>query len=149
MGLRHSIKKYMIDKKLEGTIKEASDFIELWKKFHEIFKNTISKGHVSADKEKELLSVKNLISSRYEDLMDLVGAKPLKRFITNPSVYNILSVKNVSIMSDDRLKVLEKDWEESLRYLAALLSRLKRKKNRLEGFNRFAFALKKGISRFK
>ena len=139
----------MIDKKLENNIKKTKDFIEIWSKFRNIFKNAVSGDHVSEDKEKELLSVRNLVDSRYEDLMDSLGVKPLKRFLASPSVYNVLSFKKLSIMSDEKLDAAGRDWEESSEFLTKVLDRLERKKKRIEGFNKFFFVLKKGMDRFK
>lgn len=135
----------MIDKKLEDNIKKAKEFIEMWEKFYGIFNNTISVNHVSDNKEEEFLSVKNLANARYEDLMDSLEVKPLKRFIISPAVYNIISLDKLSIMSDEKLGSARRDWGESLTFLKALLARLEKKKERIRGFSRFAFMLKKGI----
>ena len=139
----------MIDRKLEGDIKKTKEFIELWDKFHQIFKDAISENHVSESKEKEILATKSLVGSRYEDLMDTLGKRPLERFIMSPSVYNILSLEKISIVSDRRLDALDCDWREAQRSLKALFERLERKKRRIGNLNRFAFALKKGVRRKK
>ncbi len=137
----------MIDRKLEANIKKTKEFIEIWDKFSRIFKNTVSGNHVSIDEEREFLSTKTLVNSRYEDLMDSLGVKPLKRFIMSPSIYNVLSLEKISIMSDEKFDTVDKDWEESSRFLTVLLERLKTKKRRIEGFNRFFFVTKKAIRR--
>ena len=139
----------MIDRKLEANIKKTKEFMEIWDKFSRIFKATISGNHVSADEEKEFLSTKALVNSRYEDLMDLLGVKPLKRFIISPSIYNVLSLEKISIMSDEKLNAVDKDWDESSKFLTALFKRLESKKRRIEGFNRFFFVVKKGMRRRK
>ena len=139
----------MIDRKLEANIKKTKEFIEIWDKFNRIFKNTISENHVSIDEEKEFLSTKALVNSRYEDLMDSLGVKPLKRFIMSPSIYSVLSLEKISIMSDEKLGMVDKDWKESSKFLTALFKRLESKKRRIEGFNRFFFMAKKGIRRKK
>ncbi len=137
----------MIDRKLEANIKKTKEFIEIWDEFNRIFKATISENHVSIDEEKEFLSTKTLVNSRYEDLMDSLGVKPLKRFIMSPSIYNVLSLEKISIMSDEKFDTVDKDWEESSKFLTALFERLKTKKRRIEGFNRFFFVTKKAIRR--
>ncbi|MGB2705275.1 MAG: hypothetical protein WBC74_00210 [Candidatus Omnitrophota bacterium] len=128
----------MIDRKLEGNIKKTKEFVEIWGNFRKIFKN---------NDEKNFLATRTLVNSRYDDLMDSIGEKPIKRFIKNEPLYNILSLENLSIMSDERLKKLDKDWNESSGYLSSLLERLERKKRRIEGFNRFFFLLKNVIRR--
>ena len=136
----------MIDKKLESNIKKTKEFMEIWAKFHGIFKNTISENHVDSLIEEEFLSTKTLVSSRYEDLMDSLGMKPLKRFISSPSIYDVLSIKGLSIMSDEKINEVKNNWDESDKFLKSLLSRLERKKRRIEGFNKFYLSLKRRIA---
>lgn len=135
----------MVDKKLEENIRKAEDLIEIWDKFHRIFERAVSKGQVGSDGEEEFVSVRNLVSSRYEDLMDSMGVKPLRRFIVGSHVYNILSLDKLSIMSDEKQKAVEDDWRLSGEFLGSLRDRLKRKKKRIEGFNRFWLLAKRKI----
>jgi len=139
----------MVDKKLEENIKKTKEFIEIWNKFHSIFKNVITEDHITEGKEMEFLSIKELVSSRYEDLMDSLEVKPLRRFILSPFIYNVLSIDKLSTVSDEKLKVMDKDWVESDKFLSSLFGRLKRKKKRIEGFNKFLFVLKKNMSKFR
>ena len=133
----------MIDKKLEDNIKKTKDFIEIWNKFHNIFSKATAENHVSENKEKEFLSVRNLANSRYEDLMDSMEVKPLKRFIISPAVYGVLALDKLSIISDERLCALDKNWNESIKFLTTMLARLENRKRRIGGFSRFAIFSKK------
>jgi len=133
----------MVDKNLEDNIKKTKDFIELWKKFHKVFRGTTSGSHINDEKELEFLNIKELAYSRYEDLMDSLGVKPLRRFIKSPSVYTILDIEKIAIMSDEKLKAVDKNWEGSWDFLNSLLQRLERNKKRLEGFNKFIFMMRK------
>ena len=139
----------MIDKQLESNIRKAKEFIELWDKFHVVFRNTVSGNRVGEKEEQNFLSIRELVNSRYEDLMDSLEIKPLKRFTMNTALCNVLSLERISIMSDERQKAVDADWTESSRFLNSLLERLMRKKRRIESFNKFAFVLKKGINRFR
>ena len=136
----------MIDKKLESNIKKTKEFIEIWKRFYQTFSNTISHSHVDENKEKEFLSTRDVVNSRYEDLMDSLEVKPLKRHIMTPFVYNIFSIDKISIMSDEKLKEVNKEWEKSGEFLHSLLRRLEKKKDKIKSFNRFAFQIKKKIT---
>jgi len=137
----------MIDRKLEANIKKTKEFMEIWDKFNHIFKATISGDHVSINEEEEFLSSKALVNSRYEDLMDSLGVKPLKRFIMSASLYNVLSLEVISIMSDEKLHAVDRDWEESSKFLTSLLKKLETKKRRIKDFNKFLFVAKKEIRR--
>ena len=133
----------MIDKKLENNIKKTKEFIEIWSKFGNIFQKTLSEGHVGSEREKEFISAKSLVDSRYDDLMDSLGVKPLKRFMMSPAIYNVFLIGKLSIMSDDKIKKLEENLSESNKFLEALFSRLERKKHKIEGFNRFYLSLRR------
>lgn len=135
----------MVDRILEENIKKTRNFIEIWDKVHNIFKNAIAENHISKKKEAELSSARNLADSRYEDLMDSLGVKPLKRFLMGPAVYNVLSFGNVSIMSDEKLSTVDKDWTESFKFLETLLERLERKKRRIGSFNKAAFVMRRFV----
>jgi len=139
----------MKDKKLEDNIKKAEDFIEIWDKFHHIFKNALSEAHVTEEKDDEFIATKDLVNSRYEDLMDSLEVKPLKRFLISPTVYNILALDRISTMSDERLKIVAEDWSGAFEFLYSLLNRLRKKKKRIEGFNKFFFIMKKKFNRVK
>ncbi|MFH1594072.1 MAG: hypothetical protein ABID09_05200 [Candidatus Omnitrophota bacterium] len=139
----------MIDKRLEANIRKTKQFIELWDKFHTFFNKTICENCVSEENEKEFVSIRVLVNSRYEDLMDGLGVKPLKRFMINPSITSLLTLEKIGIMSDTKGKAVNDSWADSSGYLNLLLERLKRKKRRIEGFNRFFFVLKNGPVRFR
>lgn len=139
----------MIDKSLEDSIKKTRHFIEIWNKFHDIFKKMISQNHVDGGKEKEFLSARELAGSRYEDLMDSLSVKPIRRFVIGRAVFNVLSFDSVFAMSDEKLELFDKNWAESFVFLKELLDRLERKKRRIGNVNRFAFTVKKKINRFR
>jgi hypothetical protein len=133
----------MKDKRLEANIKKAKDFLEIWKKFHNVFRNVFSGNTINKKEERHFLSTRELVNSRYDDLMDSLGVKPIRRFITGEAVYSILSIEDLSVMSDEKLHMVERNWEESFTFLRSLLERLERKKRRIGGFNTVAFAVKK------
>ena len=139
----------MIDKNLEINIKKTKNFIEIWNEFHRIFKNMLLDNTLNKEAEKNFLSTKTLVNARYDDLMDSLGVKPIGRFIKSEPIYDVLSLENLSIISDERLKEVRQNWEESSRHLGALLERLEKKKRRIEGFNSFAFGLKKKLTKVK
>lgn len=139
----------MVDKELEFNIKKTKDFIEIWGKFHSIFNNTFRDGSLNNDEEKNFLSTKALVNSRYDDLMDSLGVKPIDRFIKSEVIYSILSITDLSIMSDEKIENINKNWNKSSEFLEVLLERLKRKQKRIEGFNKFFFVMKKGLVKLK
>ena len=45
----------MVDRKTESSIKASKSFIELWVKFHSMYKEAIAKDNISRDDEEKLL----------------------------------------------------------------------------------------------
>ncbi|MBL7158326.1 MAG: hypothetical protein ISS91_02335 [Candidatus Omnitrophica bacterium] len=132
----------MTDKKIDRNIKKTRDFIESWKSFYTIFKGVLSKSTIDKKKEEEFLSTKGLISVRYEDLMDDIGVRPSMRVLKSDSIYNVLSLDELSTISDESLRNIGQQWKNSFSLLEALLSRLERNKKRLKNFSRFSIIIK-------
>ena len=130
----------MIDKKLEANIKKGKEFVEIWNNFRRMFEN--SEGE-------NFTATKKLINTRFDDLMDSLGEGPLKRFIKNESLCNILSLGNITIMSDEKRKAVDNDWENSSEFLSRLFDRLERKKRRIEDMSPIGFGIKKGIAKIR
>ena len=136
----------MKDQKLETQIRKTQEFIELWHKFRQIYSQA-TKGDPPSG-EKDFLETKELVNFRFEDLMDDLGVKPLKRFLITGFIYEILSIKTLSFMSDEKSKAINKNWENSYNFLNATLARLERKKKRIGSFNKF-FVISKKILKGK
>ena len=133
----------MTDKKIDRNIKKAKDFIESWKRFHSIFKGALSKAAVDKKKEEEFLLTKDLISVRYEELMDDGGVKPARRVLKSDSIYSVLSLDKFSTISDESLRNIDQQWRNSFELLEGILRRLERNKKRLGNFSRFSIIIKK------
>ncbi|MFH1995457.1 MAG: hypothetical protein ABIJ27_00490 [Candidatus Omnitrophota bacterium] len=120
---------------LKGNIKNTKDFFELWIKFHGLYKDILKKESITRKDEENFLETKSLILSKYSTLTENFEFRymPHNR-ITDP-VEKILSVKNLSAMSEDRLKKVEEDWRDSYVFLNSIVERLENKKRRLDRFN--------------
>jgi len=139
----------MIDRELEKNIKKTRDFIEIWQNFHQVFREAVSGTAVNEDAEKRFLATRPLVDSRYDDLMDSLGVKPIKRFIAGECIYDLLLLERLSAMSDEKAVKLKKRWEESFAFLSALLGRLERKKRRIKDINKLAFFVKQGVGKLR
>ena len=125
----------MIDKKTEADIKMMSDFLELWIKFHSIYKEMASKGIITKDDEMKFLETKEIIQKKYEAMKGRLEFKymPYSR-LTDP-VSDILSLDRISFISERNLKKLNEDWRDSYIFSNNILERLKSKKRRIGEFN--------------
>jgi len=130
----------MIDKKLEANIKKVKEFMEIWNNFRGLFENS---------EVQNFAATKKLINTRFDDLMDSLGEGPLARFTKNEPLYNILSLQDIAIMSDERRKTVDNDWEDSSKFLGRLLGRLEKKKRRIEDMSPVGFGIKKGIAKIR
>ena len=129
----------MIDKKLEDNIKKMERFLEFWSKFHQLY----------SSKQDNFLSTRTLVNSRFQDLMDSVGMKHSQRLTKGFPVYEILSIENFSGMSDEKLKRIEECWTDSYHFLTSVLNQFKKKKKRIERFNKLVFVTKSFLKRIK
>lgn len=129
----------MIDKKLEDNIKNTKRFLEFWSKFHQLY----------SSKEENFLSTRTLVNSRFQDLMDSAGMKHSQRLTKGLPIYEILSIKSLSGMSDEKLKRIEECWTDSYYFLTSVLNRFQKKKKRIERFNKLVFTIKSFLRRKK
>ncbi len=129
----------MIDKKLEDNIKNTKRFLEFWSKFHQLY----------SSKEENFLSTRTLVNSRFQDLMDSAGMKHSQRLTKGLPIYEILSIENLSGMSDEKLKRIEECWTDSYYFLRGVLNRFQKKKKRIERFNKLVFTIKGFLRRKK
>jgi len=137
----------MKDPKLEENIKEICKFVEFWTKFHELYKEAIAKNPVPADKTNMFIATKDLVSNRFNDLLDALEIRHGERMTKCLPIFEILSLDDFSTMSDEKLDRLTDHWSDSYFYLYGILNRLKKKKRRIEKFNRFFFVIKKMVTR--
>src|SRR3972149_6376919 len=86
----------MIDKELEKKIKQIKEFMELWVKFHELYKSATKNRVISPDEEKAFLETKSLIARKYQALMDNLNIEPTAEDKTMDIISQVLSLETVS-----------------------------------------------------
>ena len=125
----------MVDKELEKKIKQLKEFMELWIKFHELYKSATKNRVISPDEEKAFLETKSLIARKYQALMDNLNIEPTAEDKTLDIISQILSLETVSSISDMQMRKIEGDWHESYISLNKLLGKLDNKKEELAKIN--------------
>ena len=125
----------MIDKKTEENIKNIDTFLESWGKFRQLYDEITAKSIVTKEDEALFSETQAIISKKYEDLKGNLEFKymPYGR-LTDP-ITEMLSLENVSNMSEERSGKIKKDWDDSYIFLNNILERLKNRKRRLEHFS--------------
>ncbi len=118
----------MVDKELEKKIKQIKEFMELWVKFHELYKSATKNRVISPDEEKAFLETKSLIARKYQALMDNLNIEPTAEDKTMDIISQVLSLETVSSISDMQMRKIENDWHDSYISLNKLLGKLENKR---------------------
>lgn len=133
----------MKDKKLEKKIKYLKEFMELWIKFHDLYKNALSKQAISPEEEKNFLETKSLIARKYQMLKEFLNLEPSSDDRTFDVISQVLSLEGVSTLSDLGMKKIESDWHNSYIQLNKMLGELESKTEELKLINTFGVFTRK------
>lgn len=136
----------MIDRDLEKKIKDTKEFIELWRKFHNLYKSAQEKASISPEEEESFLETKSLIARRYQALTDSLRLSLAPEDRTFDVISQVLSLKGVSSTSDLQMKSIEGDWHKSYITLNKILGGLENKKEALAEINPLGVAIRKVLS---
>ena len=137
----------MKDKQLESNIKNTEEFLEYWVKFNQIYKDSISVRQDSVAVKDIFFSTKEIVNNRFEDFLDSIGITHKQRVDRYFGIYRILSIKDLDIMSDEKIDQIKEDWTESFILLYDQLKRFKRKKLRIENINGIFFKINKFLNK--
>ena len=122
----------MIDKELELQIKRVKEFMQLWIKFHDMYKNSLSRETISPEDEKTFLDTKSLIARKYQALKTILGTGVSYDDRALDVVSHVLSLKGVADISDVAMKKIENDWHNSYIQLNKLLGELEGRQDNLQ-----------------
>ncbi len=137
----------MIDRKTEQNLKDIKSFLELWVKFHDLFKQTISKDIITVNDEKHFLETRDLIARKYEELIRSFEFRYMPYNRLKDPVMEVLLLKTLSVISEERLKKVGGDWRDSYIFLNNIFERLKSRKRRLERFSTVGVFIKRLLER--
>jgi hypothetical protein len=126
----------MIDKELELQIKRVKEFMQLWIKFHDMYKNSLSREAISPEDEKTFLETKSLIARKYQALKTLLGTSVSYDDRALDVVSHVLSLKGVADISDVSMRKIENDWHNSYIQLNKLLGELEGRQDNLQKISR-------------
>jgi len=126
----------MRDKNLESKIKHLKDFMQLWIKFHDMYKNAINRETITPEDEDAFLETKSLIARKYQALKDYLDIDSSYEDRTFDVISQILSLKSVAAISDLSLHKIENDWHSSYIVLNKLLGELEGRQESLQRVSR-------------
>ena len=136
----------MIDKEIEEKIKKTKEFMELWIKFHNLYKEALKDKVVDPEEEKAFLETKSLIARKYQALTDLLKITPSTEDKTIDVISQVLSLQSISTLSDVQLEEIENGWHHSNIFLNKLLGSLENRKETLSKVNPLSVLLPKIFS---
>jgi len=136
----------MIDKELEEKIKKTKEFMELWIKFHNLYKEALKDKVVDPEEEKAFLETKSLIARKYQALTDLLKITPSTEDKTIDVISQVLSLQSISTLSDVQLEEIDNGWHHSNIFLNKLLGSLENRRETLLKINPLSVLLPKIFS---
>lgn len=114
----------MVDRELELKIKRLKEFMQVWIKFHDMYKDSIKRDTITPEEESTFLETKSLIARKYQALTEHLGMGPSYEDKTFDVISQVLSLKSVAAISDLSLHKIENDWHNSYILLNKLLGEL-------------------------
>lgn len=133
----------MIDRDLEEKIKKTKEFMELWMKFHNLYKEALKKETIDPEEESAFLETKSLIARKYQALTDLSKLVPSPEDKTFDVISQLLSLQGVSALSDVQIEEIESGWHQSYLALNKVLGALENRKEMLAKINPLSLLLPK------
>jgi len=125
----------MRDKKTEGDIKSMKAFLEFWTKFHSVYSDILNRGIITKEDEDRFLETKSMMRKLYEEVKGSLEYKYMPHGRLTDPVSEILALQTLRFVSEDNLKRLNDDWNDSYVFLNNIFERLKTRKRKFEEFN--------------
>ena len=114
----------MKDQNSKDSIIKTKEFIELWKKFNSIYKESMGKSAITEEEEGLFLETKSIVAREFQVLADSFSIDRHTIDRTYDVIGSILSLRSISTLSEPTLKKLESDWHEVYISLNRLLGHL-------------------------
>lgn len=114
---------------IKDSINKTREFMELWIKFHQIFKEAMSKSSITPEEEELFLQTKSMLARKFQTLADSMSIDRPTVDRAYDVINQILSLKGISTLSELTLKKIENDWHESYISLNRLLGHLEAQKD--------------------
>ncbi|MDD5504177.1 MAG: hypothetical protein PHV77_02545 [Candidatus Omnitrophica bacterium] len=105
-------------------IARTKEFIELWKKFNQIYKEAMGKSAISEEEELLFLETKSIVARKFQTLVDSLAIERATIDRTYDVINNVLSLKSISTISEEAIRKMDTDWHQSYISLNRLLGHL-------------------------
>lgn len=116
---------------IKDHINRTKEFMELWIKFHQIFKEAMNKSSITPEEEESFLQTKSMLARKFQTIVDSVSIDRPTVDRAYDVINQILFLKGISTLSEQTLKKMENDWHESYISLNRLLGHLEAQRDML------------------
>ena len=113
----------------KDAIAKTKEFIELWKKFNQIYKEAMGKTAITEEEEDLFLETKSIVARKFQTLVDSLSIERSTIDRTYDVINQILSLRSISTLSEESLRKISNDWHQSYISLNRLLGHLEAEKN--------------------
>jgi hypothetical protein len=110
---------------------KTKEFIELWKKFNQIYKEAMGKTAITEEEEDLFLETKSIVARKFQTLVDSLAIERSTIDRTYDVINQILSLRSISTLSEESLRKISNDWHQSYISLNRLLGHLEAQKDSL------------------
>ena len=123
----------MAAQNIKDSIDKTKEFIELWLKFNQIYKEAMGKTSITPEEEEAFLETKSIIARKFQTLADSLSIDRHTIERTYDVIGQILSLKSISMLSEHEIKKIDNDWHDSYISLNRLLGSLEARKDEAPG----------------
>ncbi len=113
----------------KDAIGKTKEFIELWKKFNQIYKEAMGKTTITEEEEDLFLETKSIVARKFQTLVDSLSIERSTIDRTYDVINQILSLRSISTLSEESLRKISNDWHQSYISLNRLLGHLEAEMN--------------------
>ncbi len=100
------------------------EFIELWKKFNQIYKEAMKNSSVTDEEEELFLETKSVIARKFQTIVESLTVERATVDRTYDVINKIISLKSLPTFSEETLRRINNDWHQVYISLNRLLGHL-------------------------
>lgn len=125
--------------KTKESLNRIKEFIELWRKFNQIYKEAMNNKAITEEEEELFLETKSMVARKFQGLVDSMAIERAAIDRTYDVINQIISLRSVSALSEEALRRIDNDWHQSYISLNRLLGHLETQGSNDHGSGKAAF----------
>ena len=110
--------------KTKESLNRTKEFIELWKKFNQIYKAAMNNRAITEEEEELFLETKSVVARKFQSLVDSLALERATIDRTYDVINQIISLKSMPALPEEALRRIDNDWHQTYISLNRLLGHL-------------------------